>query len=269
MSQPFYVPAISAPSNPAFTAARFGRLFGQPAFGYNFTGRRVNNNFSTTAQTDVAEFALTNDRIPILAGNQNVEIVSSSTADAAAGTGVRTVELVYLDSAYNLQSTTVTLNGIIPVTVQLAGTNILPQAIWWMHSVTVGSGSVAAGNIRLRIATAGAELEQITAGGNMSLSARMCVPAGYTGYLDKVYASAVNGDQDVRLRATLSKKDRTILDGVYNFQEIVHCKEGGSNMKDLPYLVMPPTTRIKLSTISSIASGRIEASFSLVMVKNF
>lgn len=240
---------------------------GKPALGYNFTGRR-SQNLSTTAQTDVVEFTLTNNRIPILAGTGTVEVISSTINDSANGTGVRTVEIIYLDQNYDLQQTSVTLNGILAVTVQKNGVNITPQGIWWMHTLTHGSNSAADGNITLRLTSGSAPIEMIAAGGNMSLSARCVVPRGYTGFLSYFYGSAATGNQDIRLRATVSKLGRSLLDSVYCFQSTMNPKEGVAIERQLPYLVVPERTRIKVSTISSVAAGLLDSSFTLLLVKN-
>ncbi len=41
----------------------------------------------------------------------------SPASDTAAGTGIRTMKIVYLDTAGSQQSTTVTLNGLSPVSI--------------------------------------------------------------------------------------------------------------------------------------------------------
>ncbi|MBD2076200.1 hypothetical protein H6F86_20435 [Phormidium sp. FACHB-592] len=273
MANIFPASAGNIPGLPAMQVQRTGFIDGKPGFVTSFSGRRSGNSFNASGQTDVVEFVLNNNRIPLLAGNQSIEIISTSASDSALGSGVRTVELVYLDAAYNLQKTTVTLNGILAVSVQKDGASVTPQAIWWMHTLTAGTGLTAAGNIILRIAGAGAELEQITSGGNMSLSARCAVPLGYDAYIPSFFGSAVSALHDFRFRATVSKLDvpgissKTILEGIYNFQGVLSVREGDNAMRDMGYLRLPEKTRIKISTIAGAATAQCDASFPALFVK--
>lgn len=80
-------------------------------------------------------------------------LVSSSAADAAAGTGARQVEITYVNNAMTAQFTEiVTLNGLTPVNT--VATNI--RFIQRMRVVSVGSGGANAGTISLFTGLAGA-----------------------------------------------------------------------------------------------------------------
>src|SRR5512135_2461251 len=72
---------------------------------------------------------------------QQMQVVSSSANDTAAGTGVQSVYIHYLDTNYADRFEIVTLNGVTPVNT--VATNIL--RINGVHSQTVGTGGVAAG----------------------------------------------------------------------------------------------------------------------------
>ena len=78
-------------------------------------------------------------------GPMQMRIVSASANDAAAGTGVRTVEITYLNGSYVEQTETLTLNGTTPVNT--VATNIF--RVNRMRALTVGSGGSAAGAISL------------------------------------------------------------------------------------------------------------------------
>jgi hypothetical protein len=80
--------------------------------------------------------------LPPAAGVQ-MSVVSSSANDAAAGTGVRTLRIVYLDANLVQQVETVTLNGTTPVTT--VATNI--RFIIKLIGITYGSLKAAGGNI--------------------------------------------------------------------------------------------------------------------------
>lgn len=87
-----------------------------------------------------------------LSSDTTMTISSSNAADAAAGTGARTVTITGLDSSYNQISSTVTLNGTTAVTIPVqffrvnrlqvatAGTGRTNAGI-----IYVGTGTVTAG----------------------------------------------------------------------------------------------------------------------------
>lgn len=81
--------------------------------------------------------------IPPPAGVQP-SLVSSSANDTAAGTGVRTVDVHYLDALLIPKVETVIMNGVTPV--PMVATNV--RWIQKLHARTVGSGGSAAGNVQ-------------------------------------------------------------------------------------------------------------------------
>ena len=253
-------------SDPIFSAARTGLVDGKPAVAYHIQGRRAGFN-STSVLQDVAEFLGTStDALPELTGVENLEVVSSSASDTAAGTGARTIRITYLDTSNNLvTSADITLNGVTAVALAFHANFIL-----WMEVTTVGSNNVSVGTVLLRIAGAGATQEQITAGGNRSLSNRFKVPAGYTGYISTWQVSSIGAaTQDARLRGTVRTADRA-LNGAYLFQDTAFVAGGSSVGDDTPSLAFPALSRIKVSTISSsaAATNRIDSDFTILLIAN-
>lgn len=123
---------------------------------------------------------------PAAAGVQ-MAVVSTSANDAAAGTGIRTLDIHYLDANLAEQTETVTLNGTTPVNT--VATNI--RFIQCMHMVTFGSGKAAAGNIS---ATNGGNTHSYIATGEVrcTSSVRM-VPAGKRLIVNGLYAGSASG----------------------------------------------------------------------------
>lgn len=111
---------------------------------------------------------------PWLTAASALEIVSSSAADAAAGTGARSVTITGLDANYAEVVQTVTLNGLTPVAIPLPLLRINAAVV-----ASAGSGQVNAGAITIRNAGAGATRGVVPVGfGNL----RQCVytvPVGY------------------------------------------------------------------------------------------
>ena len=76
----------------------------------------------------------------------SLEVVSSSTSDVAAGGGIESICIRYLDTDGNEQEKTLAMNGQTPVD---AGTDIYD--VQWMHAGVVATlGDVAVGNISLQ-----------------------------------------------------------------------------------------------------------------------
>lgn len=80
--------------------------------------------------------------IPAPTGVQ-MSFVSTSAQDGVGGTGIRTLEMHYLDADLAPQRETITLNGITPVLS--VATNV--RFVQCVHILTAGSGKSAAGVI--------------------------------------------------------------------------------------------------------------------------
>lgn len=109
---------------------------------------------------------------------ETLELVSSSGADAAAGTGARTVSVQGLSAAGILQEEIATLNGVTAVPLALSYLRVNKAQV-----ATVGSGGFNAGTVTLRRTSAGVARAQIPVIGGVGLgvgmSGRYTVPAGH------------------------------------------------------------------------------------------
>ena len=124
-----------------------------------------------------------------------VSVVSSSANDAAAGTGARTLEVQGLDANYNLQTSTITLNGTAAVTT---GSDTYLR-VFRMRVLTAGTGETNAGAITASIG--GSDIAQIKAEVGQTLMGVYTVPAGHNVYLTKFQASlSKNQEAQVQLR---------------------------------------------------------------------
>lgn len=111
---------------------------------------------------------------------QQMQVVSTSVNDTAAGTGAQQVTIEYLTeptSVYGFKrfSETVTLNGLVPVNTIV--TNI--SRIERLRVSRVGAWSVALGDISLQSVGGATTFEIINAGENVSRTAVHFVPNGY------------------------------------------------------------------------------------------
>lgn len=116
---------------------------------------------------------------------------SSSAADAAAGTGARTVLVSGLNSAYVEQQEVITLNGqtgVNTVNQYLRATSIT--------TLSAGSGGINAGDIYMGTGTITLGVPanvfaKIPVGFGVNQAAQYTVPAGHTAYLVDIIGSCV------------------------------------------------------------------------------
>lgn len=118
-----------------------------------------------------------------------VTVVSSSANDASAGTGARTVKITGLNSSWEEQSETITLNG----TTSVDSTNTYLR-VYGFEVLTAGSGGVTAGAITIaqKVTTANIFLV-IAAGLNKEYSSQYTIPKGKTGYVVQVWGKVRKG----------------------------------------------------------------------------
>lgn len=117
------------------------------------------------------------------------EIVSDDANDTSAGTGARTVLVQSLDASYVRQSQVVTLNGTTPVA--LTGTHIRTEKT---TVITAGSSEVNAGNLTLRIVSAGLTRQLVLPGNSISFSSFYTVPAGKKGLIYQTFGGNPKGE---------------------------------------------------------------------------
>jgi len=113
-----------------------------------------------------------------------LKVSSSSTDDASAGTGARTVELFGLDGDYNEISETVTLNGQTAVNTTQSFLRINRMIVRSAGSGGANAGVIYAGTGTVTTGVPANIYAIINGdGSNQTLMALWTVPAGYTGYL--------------------------------------------------------------------------------------
>jgi hypothetical protein len=179
-------------------------------------------------------------------------VVSSSAADAAAGTGVRQVMIHYLDANYAVQTVTVTLNGITPVnTVNMLRIN-------GVHSVAVGSGGAAAGNIS--ITNGGVTYGYISAGSNTARQAIYTVPAGVKGYISHWQTSSgSSGSHFCQTILQAATHDDTLWPGVFLVQDEQGTQNNGVAITFPTPIPIPATTDVKVSAVSDNPAANVIA----------
>lgn len=187
---------------------------------------------------------------------QQMQVVSTSANDAAAGTGMQTVFLHYLDTNYNTQSEIITLNGLTPVTT--VATNILRVNAF--HAQTVGTGGAAAGNISLTNTAATVTYAYIPATNNTARQAVFTIPAGKNGYLTHWQASSgtTTGTHFTRVSIRATQHLGTLVPGVFLAQDEQGTLNSGGNASYTVPIRFPPMCDIKMSAISDAGAANAQ-----------
>ena len=242
------------------TAKTF-RVIGSRILGYN----------SITVLQDLCEYLdTTQDAMNTPTVGQTLYLVSTSANDSSVGTGIRTVDVIYLDASGNEQEFgDVVLNGTTPVSL---GSGV--TAIQVMYAKTAGSGVVAAGNISVTstngAATVATTFDRITAGLGRSLSGRYKIPNGYTGYIKGWGGDKIGNTQDMRLRVDVDPYSRVLSTGVYTLQDRLTLDSNQTESRDIDYIRIPQLSTIKVSTFPGAngAANKSSCHFELILIAN-
>lgn len=247
--------ADGAPRSMSYTTAiALGQVTGHVSFrGF---GQRQSLSAAVTGD-DVWEGTATTCPIPASAGEQ-MTLVSTSASDASAGTGVRTIDVHYLDATGNEQSEIVTMNGVTPVNT--VATNI--RFVQSIHANTVGSNGTAVGTISIyKTGAATTIYNVISPGGNMSLNSARMVPFGKTFYLTNLsVAGASNKSISVKLRATSTFED-ILTSGFFLFKDVTFIQNSSREKTFRVPLKFPALCILKATCYSSQAGGDMSVNF--------
>lgn len=177
------------------------------------------------------------------------EVLSSSAADTAAGTGARTITVTGLGPAYVAQSEVVTLNGTS--VVALVNTYIHINKV---NVTTAGSGNTNTGAITVRIAAAGATLGHIAAAVTSSQNCQIMVPAGQA-YLS--LNQVIGTSSATNLNVHTFVQEQITPAGIINADNVFHISTNGTTPFVLPQdipLIVPEKSGIAWK-IAAIGSG--------------
>lgn len=233
----------------------------------NMEHYHVISSFKQSISTTVLEDIWLVPGVSVIPYPNGIQIaVSSSNAnDIALGTGVRSVNIHYLDINYIEYSEIVILNGTTPVNT--VATDI--HRILDFHTQTVGSNGVAVGNISLKNLAGTVTYNYIQLGGNQSLTGAFTVPAGMIGYITGWQGSSTKQAISIRLRATRARHSNELLPGIFIFQDVVNVNNSTSGQISFATpLKCLAKTDIKISAIGTgAAGGDCSGSFGILLVQ--
>jgi len=120
---------------------------------------------------------------------ETISLSSTSLLDTSAGTGARSVRISGLDTNYNVQSETITLNGLIPVASVNQYRRLHTMTVQSVGSLGVNQGTITA----THTTTVSNVFCSIQIGRNQSNMSGYTIPAGYTGYMRFLHSAIIQG----------------------------------------------------------------------------
>lgn len=204
------------------------------------------------AGNDVWQGTATAIPIPDQTIGEQMTVVSTSAADAAAGTGVQTLDIHGLDITGNPQHEVVTLTGVTPKNTIRTNWRFIQS----IHTETVGTGGTAAGTISIyRTGDATRVYNILVPGGNMSLCSSRMVPLNKTLYIANISVMAAdNTSVSVRLRATSTFED-TVTPGYFFLFKDVSILQNSSREKNFKVPMKFPALTIIKWTAYATSNG--------------
>lgn len=194
-----------------------------------------------------------------------LKISSSSTDDASAGTGARTVFIQGLDGSYNVVSETVTLNGQTAV-----NTTNSYLYVNNFYVVTAGSGGANAGVIYAGTGTVTSGVPAViydlmAVGYNNRTTGHFCVPAGYTGYMTEGLFSSGQASGATSVTGFLKQHGP---DGILRVGAVTTVNNSAAVfMFEQPY-VIPEKNCVGATAIGAAANNAVSSYFSIILIKN-
>ena len=199
---------------------------------------------------------------PFPTAAETLNVTSSDANDTSAGTGARTVEIEGLDSSWDVQTETVSMNGTSNVTT----TNSFLR-VYRVRVVTAGSTGVNEGTITCTNTTSSNVIGQISLGSSgfgQSLMAVYTVPAGKTAYLINFdFSSSKDNEHTFRIMT----RDNTVTDAAWNSKEFASARGGFNDFRKLAIQKYTEKTDIDMQAIASAASAA-SGGFELILIDN-
>jgi len=196
--------------------------------------------------------------VPPSAG-ERMSFKSSNVGDAAAGAGVRTARIEYLDENGLEQTEDITLAG--SATAVTSGTM---SFINDFYALTVGTSGTAIGNITIfSTDSVGLIYNRIDASGNKSLNSQRKVPSNKTMFITWVDASESNNKETtVRLRANCAPSGMVVgsLD-TFLFKKNVLLKQQNAGFVISPPIPVCAGGLVKMTGWAVGASGQVAGNY--------
>ena len=169
--------------------------------------------------------------------------VSSDAADAAAGTGARTLTIQGLDENHLPVEETITMNGLTPVVTTQTFLDVNRA-----FNVTAGSNEVNVGNITISLNSAASAY--VAAGAGQTLQTHYIVPAAkklVVSYFN-IGVGRMTGSNDLHIRSQIKLFE---TDAAWRTKNDVYIWNGGSYRNGDSINLIEPKTSIRQQIIST------------------
>lgn len=197
----------------------------------------------------------------------HLSATSSSSDDAAGGTGARTVNIQGLDASYNLINETITLGGQDTTTLSFL-------RVFRAQVTTVGSEGINVGTISILADDSSTVLAQIgldgtgsnAAGRGQTFMSIYTIPAGKTGYLTQWTVGA--GKQNTDAVAFLMTRVFDPSDGAWNSKDVITVS-ATTYAKDYKIpLMFPEKSDIEVRAYSTTNNAIVSSTFNILLIDN-
>lgn len=212
----------------------------------------VSQNVSVTAPETIWDGS--NDYIFPSDSGESIEIISSDSEDT------QEIFIQGLDQNFNLQESTVTLNGLTPVSIPGTWTRVF-------RAYNAGNENIA-GDISIRSSANTTQVyAKILNGNNQTLMAIYTIPADCTGYLIKYKASAFNSQSASSIGYTLQLKVRE-YGKVFRVQSITSVGTTYESVHDFPFPIkIEPKSDVIMNVITANGqNGSINVDFDIALL---
>lgn len=233
----------------------------------NAMGERINIGVTADGEdmwrgNDLTPAPTSTTTIPIPADiGEQMTVVSESASDTAAGTGIQTLRIEYLDATGNQQTEDITMNGTTGVNTVATDIRFVND----MYALTVGTGGVAADNVKIyKTGTVGLVYNMIALGGNKSLVPNRMVPLGKTLIIKDWHATEAQNKRSIfRLRST--DMNNVLLPRVFCFKDTALLKQSTLGLSALD-IAVPALSIVKVSVWAIQAAGEGSVSWNGVLI---
>lgn len=194
---------------------------------------------------------------------RTVTVVSSNANDAAAGTGMRTLELTGV-TASGIETEVLTLNGTTPVTSTKVYACIIES-----EGETWGSTLNNVGAITITATTDLTVQNIIPATFNEAYSGVFMCPTGYKAYLLAWGCDAQNVTATTQVDAFLLKKNN--FSGGWAQEDSIHLYLSGNSSREKTYhggIYIQPMRYIKTQVISSVTGSDMSTTYQILLVQD-
>jgi len=234
--------------------------------GYSPVNKFGHNPLVLTGGADVWAGGGTYSFYPTTA--QSMEIVSQDGNDTNGGTGAWTVTVFGLDSNWDEQSETVTMNGTTPVALSNAYIRMNRAIV-----ITAGTLETNAGLIAVQESGGGAVGVVIGTGDGQTQQAIYTIPNGKTGYFIKGYVGLGNDNKNGEDGTFQWKvKPNNIANAAWQVKgHMVLINVGSSHWQyeyGVPAGPIPAKSDIKIEVLSASATIDAVGGFDLILIDN-